>query len=272
MRRLGLMLAALGLSACEPDLFKAVHLPLDASRDGWRIDEMIHSTTNFVLLIFAVMIVWLGIVFTRHGKRHTAAYDHGNDAKSFRWTLATAGLIFFVVDGDLLLSSLSAIREVYGNFAMAEAQPGAVRIEVTAHQWAWAFRYPGPDGKFDTPDDVVTLNEVVLPEGQPAIFEVASTDVIHSFNVPQMRMKVDAVPGTINNMWFVPKLTGTWEIACAQHCGANHYKMRGLVTVVSEADYAAWLRVAQANAASAFDPDDAAAHWGWDWARHARIP
>jgi len=261
---------ALLLSGCE--VLKAVHLPEDASAEGWRIDEMIHSTTAFVALIFAIMIVWLGIVFTRHRRGHTASFDHGDSPRSWRWTLMTAGLIFFVVDGDLLLSSLKALREVYGNFAGAEATPGAVRVEVTAHQWAWAMRYAGADGRFDTADDIVTLNELVLPVGKPAIFQVASTDVVHGFNVPAMRMKIDAVPGTINRMLFTPAKTGTWEIACAQHCGANHYKMRGTVTVLPEAEYAAWLKLAQANASAAFDPDDTTAHWGWDWARHARIP
>jgi cytochrome c oxidase subunit 2 len=270
MRRAGLAGAALLLAGCEA--LEAVHMPRDGSAEGWRIDEMIHDTTRFVALIFAVMIAWLAIVLVRHGRSHPAHFDHGATAGSYRWTLATAGLIFVVVDGDLLLGSLRALREVYGNFAWAEAQPGAVRIEVNAHQWAWAFRYAGPDGKFDTPDDLVTLNEVVLPQGAPAIFQVGSTDVVHGFNVPEMRMKVDVVPGTINQMFFVPRLPGSYEIACAQHCGANHYKMRGVVTVLSPAEYAAWLALAQANAVSAFDPGDAVAHWGWDWARHARSP
>ena len=270
MRRAPLLLLPLLLGGCE--VLQAVHLPEDASRDGWRIDEMIHSTTAFVALIFAILIGWLLIVFTRHGRAHPAHFDHGATARSFRWTLLTAALIFFVVDGDLLLSSLRALREVYGNFAAAEASPGVVRVEVTAHQWAWAMRYPGADGRFDTPDDIVTLNELVLPVGRTAIFQVASTDVVHGFNVPAMRMKVDAVPGTINRMLFTPARTGTWEIVCAQHCGANHYKMRGTVTVLPEAEYAAWLTLAQANARAAFDPDDTTAHWGWDWARHARIP
>jgi cytochrome c oxidase subunit II len=208
----------------------------------------------------------------RHGRTHRARFDHGETPRSWRWTVGTAGLIFFVVDGDLLVGSLSAVREVYGNFPWAEAQPGAVRIEVTAHQWAWAFRYAGADGRFDTADDLVTLNELMLPQGQPAIFQVASSDVIHGFNVPAMRMKVDAVPGMVNRMFFVPKLTGTFEIACAQHCGANHYKMRGTVTVLPADRYAAWLTLAQANALSAFDPGDTVAHWGWDWARHSRVP
>ncbi len=105
-------------------------------------------------------------------------------------------------------------------------------MEINAHQWAWQVRYAGPDGKFNTPDDVVTLNEVYLPKDAPGLFQVASIDVIHSFNVPNMRMKVDAVPGTINRMWFTPAVPGDYEIGCAQHCGANHYKMQGMLHVV----------------------------------------
>lgn len=259
-------------SGCALEPFRAVHLPFDGSADGWRIDEMIHVTTGFVALIFFIMIVWMGLAFTRHGKAHVAHFDHGEKASSYRWTLGTAGLIFFVVDGHLLVNSLEAIHEVYGNFEKAEAQAGAVRLEVTAHQWAWAIRYPGPDGAFGTSDDIVTLNEVVLPVGRAAIFQVASTDVVHGFNVPNMRMKVDAVPGTINHMWFTPKEPGTYEIACAQHCGANHYKMRGTVTVVPQSQYDAWLALASSSAIAAFDPNDTDAHWGWDWSRPRRTP
>ena len=123
------------------------------------------------------------------------------------------------------------------DFAGAEAKPGAVRIEINAHQWAWDARYAGPDGKFNTADDIVILNDIGVPVGAPVIFQLASTDVIHSFYVPNLRMKLDAVPGTVNRMWFQAKETGEFEIVCAQHCGTNHYKMRGTLTVLPRAEY-----------------------------------
>jgi cytochrome c oxidase subunit 2 len=69
-------------------------------------------------------------------------------------------------------------------------------------------------------------------------------------------------------MWFEAKETGTFEISCAQHCGTNHYKMRGTLTILPEAEYAAWAAEASAISARNWDPDDKTAHWGWDWERN----
>src|SRR5581483_7940233 len=101
-----------------------------------------------------------------------------------------------------------------------------VRIEVNAHQWAWDVRYTGPDGKFNTADDVTSLNEITVPVDAPVILELASTDVVHSLYIPNLRIKQDVVPGTLTKAWFQATETGQFEIGCAQHCGTHHYKMR----------------------------------------------
>ncbi len=246
-------------------------LPHDASVNGYRIDHLINETSFFVILFFVVTAALMLYACLRHGERHQASYDHGDTWKSFRWTLAVAAAIFLVVDGPLLVESLTDLREVFFNFAYAESQPQAVRIEINAHQWIWTARYAGPDGKFNTADDIVTTNDVVIPQGAPVIIQITSTDVIHSFNLPNMRMKIDAVPGIVNRMWFEAKETGQFDIACAQHCGSNHYKMKGTLTVLPRADYNRWLGEASANSSRGFDPDDAEAHWGWDWAAYSRI-
>jgi cytochrome c oxidase subunit 2 len=254
-----------------PNPFDAVTLPRDASEAGWRIDEMIQSTTLFVSILFVLMVIWMLWSVFKHGPEHKAMHDHGADFKSWRWTALVAALIFAVVDGDLLFHSTKFMFGTYFDFSGAEATPGVVRIELNAHQWAWNARYPGPDGKFNTADDIVVLNELVVPQGAPVIFQITSTDVIHGFNVPNMRMKVDAVPGTVTRMWFQPKETGVFEIICAQHCGANHYKMRGTVTVLPRAEFDRWAQVTSVNAARAFDAKDLEAHWGWNWAEHSRL-
>jgi cytochrome c oxidase subunit II len=254
-----------------PNPFEPVKLMRDGSESGWKIDEMIETTTIFVLILFLMTVVWMMWSVVMHGPKHKAVHDHGADFKSWRWTALAAALIFIVVDGDLLYHSTAFMFGTFFDFKGAEAKPGAVRIEINAHQWAWNARYAGPDGKFNTADDIVVLNDIVIPVGAPVIFQVTSTDVIHGFNVPEMRMKVDAVPGTVTRMWFQPKDTGVYEIVCAQHCGANHYKMRGTVTVLPRAEYDRWAQVTSVNATRAFDPKDMEAHWGWDWAEHSRI-
>lgn len=104
-----------------------------------------------------------------------------------------------------------------------------------------------------------------IPKDRPILLQIGATDVLHSFNLPNMRQKMDAVPGHINLMVFQAKETGEFDIACAQHCGTNHYLMKGKLTVLESADYDAWAaqgsKVSQLN----YDPNDTASHWGWEW-------
>lgn len=245
-------------------------LPHDASQYGWRVDWLLGTTTLFVVVMFAATVVWLGWACLRHGRRHTAHYDLGNARAAVIKAGLLSALIFGVVDGNLLVNGLADVNEIFWNVDRANADPRAVRIEVNAHQWAWDVRYPGPDGTFNTADDVVTLNDLRVPVGVPVVVQLASTDVIHSFSLPNFRVKQDAVPGMINRLWFQAKETGVFDIACAQHCGVAHYKMRGRLTVLPPAEFAAWTAQASALARLAHDPDDHPAHWGWSWERGAK--
>src|SRR5262249_33353694 len=136
---------------------------------------------------------------------------------------------------------------------------------VLAQQWAWNFRTPGPDDKFGTPDDVVTINQLTLPQGRPCVFNVSSKDVIHSFFVPDMRIKRDANPGAINQVWFKPAKTGSYDILCAELCGYAHYMMHGKLDVLSPEDFDAWQKEAGRHALGTFDEKDTEAHWAWNW-------
>lgn len=151
----------------------------------------------------------------------------------------------------------------------------ALVVYLTAEQFAWNVRYAGPDGVFGkadvnlidvqdnplgldrkdpaTKDDVTTVNQLYLPANRPIIVKLRSKDVIHSFNVPEFRVKQDAVPGLTIPVWFVPNVTTAemrartgnpefqYEIACAQLCGLGHYRMRAFVTVLSGEEFQTWL-------------------------------
>ena len=153
----------------------------------------------------------------------------------------------------------------------ARSKPAAVQVEVTGMQFAWYFRYPGPDGKYGktsfklmdpsaggeaavglattdpaAKDDVVT-GTMYLPVNREVDVNLRAVDVIHSFFVPQLRFKQDAVPGLNIPMHFKPTVIGEYEIACAELCGLGHYKMHGMVHVVSQEDFDKWLAAREAE-------------------------
>jgi cytochrome c oxidase subunit 2 len=141
-------------------------------------------------------------------------------------------------------------------FARTSAQPsaGALEVRVVAEQFVWNVHYPGADGEFgtttlskvdpinplgldrDSPagrDDVVVQNQLHVPGGRPVVIYLSSKDVIHSFGVPAMRVKQDAIPGQRVLVTFTPVVEGTYDIACSQLCGLAHYRMRAALVVES---------------------------------------
>jgi cytochrome c oxidase subunit 2 len=256
---------AMGVAFAKPQPGTGFSLPVDVSEEGHRIDRLINVTNGLTGFLFLVMTGWLIYAAVRFDEKHEARYDHGTSKRSMTLALAMAGSVFVVVDGNLFLNSTTDLQLVFHNFEKIERDPRTIRIEINGHQWAWDVRYAGPDGKFNTKDDIVSLNDVKIPVGVPVIFSVAATDVVHSFALPNFRAKVDAVPGTVNRMWVQAKDTGEYSIVCAQHCGTNHYKMKGVVTVLSQEDYALWAEDASNVSARAWDENDEGAHWGWEW-------
>ena len=239
-------------------------LPHDASADGHRVDWLIQFTTIASTIIFVVVGAVLVFALVRHRRGHRAVYDHGSKA-SIGVLVGFVALVAVAVDGNLFVHTIVDMEHFFWNFAAAEERPDTVRIEVQAHQWSWAARYAGADAKFNTPDDVLTLNDIRVPLGSPVLVQLASVDVIHSFNLPNFRVKRDAVPGEITKLTFQAREEGAYEISCAQHCGPNHYKMRGVLTVLPRERYQQWLQLPGDLARPAYDPEDAEAHWGWDW-------
>jgi len=196
------------------------------------------------------------------GSSSAARYSHGNNRLELAWTALT--LVLFV--GLNLMSS-----SIWASERFRPAQPGALQVEVTGMQFQWYFRYPGPDGKFGTTkpelidpssggegavgldssdpaskDDVVT-GTMYLPVGREVEVILRAHDVIHSFFIPSMRFKQDAVPGLAIHMHFTPISTGDYEIACAELCGLGHYKMHGMLKVVSQQEFDAWLAAREAE-------------------------
>jgi len=237
--------------------------PTDISLDGWRSDQLFNITTVSVTILFLIMcgiILW---ALAKHRAGSHAHYEHGIGRSHLLFTAVVSSIIFFGVDGTLLVNAFEDIHAAYWNYPTAAENP--LTVEVMAQQWAWAIRYPGPDGKFNTADDIVTLNDLHVPVNKPVYIKLRSKDVIHSFYLPNFRVKRDAMPGTTTDMWFQATETGAAEIGCAQHCGVNHYKMRGVLTIQSQADYDTWYKAAVADARLRNDMSDKESQWGWDW-------
>jgi cytochrome c oxidase subunit 2 len=237
--------------------------PWDASVDGWRNDSLFYISTVMVGVLFVIMcsiIVWACLVH-RQGK-HRADYERGVGRRHLVFTAVITAVVFFGVDGTLLYDSYVDLDEALWKFPRAEQHP--LVIEVYAQQWAWNARYAGPDGKFNTPDDVVTIDDVHVPVGRPVVIELRAKDVVHSLYLPNFRVKQDALPGFTTRLWFQAKAEGVFEIGCAQHCGASHYKMRGLLTVEKAEDFARWSDAQSQAGQRRYDERDLESHWGWE--------
>jgi cytochrome c oxidase subunit 2 len=258
--------APVAFAAPQPE--QGYGLPRDVSEYGHHIDWLIEVTMVFVTILFIIMVIWMLWAVFKHDEKHTAEYDHGASKHSVKTALALSAVIFFVVDGNLFYNSTTDTFRLFWNHDSVENNPQAIKIEVNAHQWAWDARYAGPDGKFNTSDDIVTLNDIRVPVGVPVLLQLVSPDVIHSFYLPNLRIKQDAMPGMVNRMWFQAKQTGEFDIGCAQHCGVNHYKMKGTLTVLPAEEFKAWAADQSAISARGYDAKDTEAHWGWDW--HSR--
>ncbi|MEN3026845.1 MAG: cytochrome c oxidase subunit II [Chlorobiota bacterium] len=137
----------------------------------------------------------------------------------------------------------------------------ALPVRVVGEQFAWRFQYPGLDGRLgqfhpryvsDTnpfgidPNDPAAKDDIVatelhVPVNRPVVTYLNSKDVLHSFFVPELRVKQDAVPGMTTRFWFIPTKTGTYDIPCAELCGQGHYIMRGQMVVESDTAFESWL-------------------------------
>jgi len=227
-------------------------LPESASTYGLQIDRLfwlILTVTGAFFFLVQGCLLWFVIRYrdrpdgsgeASSSRSHRPAYyTHGNNVVEIIWT---------VIPAVILLGLTLASQKVWAQIRGVASYPRTpVQVEILAEQFAWNIRYPGLDGRFETPDDVTTINHLHLPVGKPTLVRLKSKDVIHSFFVPEFRVKQDAVPGLTTQVWLTPTRAGQYEIHCAELCGLGHYRMRGFVTTESMEAFQAWLKEAKAN-------------------------
>jgi cytochrome c oxidase subunit 2 len=208
-------------------------LPENVSTYGRDIDWLFHLiywiTGITAILVFAAMLAFLVMYRDRPGRR--ARYTHGNTTLEIVWTVVPSLIL-------VILTFLSA--PAWSKIKMQSPPPSDFVVQVTAKQFNWQITYPGADGKFGTADDKTLLDEMHVPANKVVHVHLRSQDVIHSFFVPQFRMKQDAVPGREIIQWFEATKPGKYELPCAELCGFGHSGMRGWVYVHSAADYNKW--------------------------------
>ncbi len=232
-------------------------MPVGASAHAGEVDRIMALVHWLMLVLF---VGWSGffvyvLVRFRSGRQPRASY-YGLRG---RWSAWIEG---GVLAAEIVLLAFFSIPVWSARVDAFPSEQESTVVRVVAEQFVWNIHYPGADRRFgrtelrlvntDNPlgldltdpagkDDVTTTNELHLPVGRPVIVQLSSKDVVHSFALPQMRIKQDAIPGIVQPVWFTPTETGEWEIVCSQLCGLAHYRMRGFYTIQSQADFEAWL-------------------------------
>jgi cytochrome c oxidase subunit II len=245
-------------------------MPALAATHGAQIDNLVGWIHIFMLVLF---VGWGGfflyaIVRFRKSRNAVADYKGVTSKNSTYMEIGVA-----IVEAILLVGFAIPLWAARIDAIPPENQ--ALTVNLTPEQFAWNVRYAGPDGVFGrtdiklidlqsnplgvdrsdpaAKDDVTTVNQLYLPVNKPIIVNLRSKDVIHSFNVPEFRVKQDAIPGLTIPIWFIPNVTTAemrqrtgnpqfqYEIACAQLCGLGHYRMRGFVTVLSTEEFQKWM-------------------------------
>jgi cytochrome c oxidase subunit II len=231
-------------------------LPVQASTHAGDIDQMISLIHWLMLVLFVgwgIFFVYVLIRF-RKGAHPRASYEgaKGKISKGIEVAIVVVEMVL------LVFYAIPAWAKRVSNFP---TENEALVVRVIGEQFAWNIHYHGPDGKFgrtrpelvspdnpigldrtdpDAKDDVTTINQLNLPVDRPILVHLFSKDVIHSFGLYEMRVKQDAIPGMSIPVWFIPNRIGEYEITCSQLCGLGHFRMRGFVTIQSQADFTKW--------------------------------
>ena len=214
-------------------------LPEDVSTFGQEIDSLFYLiyyiTAVTFIIVTILMVVFLIKYRAQPGRR--ATYTHGNTTLEIIWTIIPAAIL--IVLAFMSASTWAKVKR--------HAPDSDFELQVTAKQFNWEVVYPGADRKFDTPDDVKFDNDLHVPVNKVVRVYLGSKDVIHSFYLPNLRLRQDAVPGRTILVWFEATKPGKYELPCSQLCGFGHSGMKGWLYVHTPEEYTKW---AQENLAT----------------------
>jgi cytochrome c oxidase subunit II len=209
-------------------------LPQAASKEADRHDTLLWFVVVSSAAIFTIVCMFLFYSIWRFRVDEDEESDgpplHGNTPLEIIWTAIPSALLAVVVVYSYLVLS--------ANEATAKDH---MTVQVVSQQFAWHFTYP---------EAGVTVGDLVMPVDRQTVLKMTAKDVIHSFYVPQFRLKLDNVPGITTTLKVTPNKTGTFPIICTELCGIGHSLMRSRAIVMSQADFDAWVRKAEQTAQS----------------------
>ncbi len=201
-------------------------LPVSANAQGEMIDHDFHLTVLVTGAVGFLALAGLALAIGRALFRRDAApppWRPGSRIVEAVWVAVPAVIVIVMV-----VNSWVVFRE------LTRPLDGALRIRVTGRQYFWSFEYPDLGAR--------SAGTAAVPAGRPVRFEIGSQDVIHSFFVPHLKMKRDAIPGVTTDLWVRPiAKPGAYPILCNQLCGTDHAVMNGAVEVMSEEAFAKWI-------------------------------
>jgi cytochrome c oxidase subunit II len=215
--------------------------PEDVSTHGKGMDQlfyMIMWMVTFTFVLTEVALVWC--VFRYHEKvPGKSLFTHGSHKLEMIWTAIPAVALLVIAFAQIGTFKRIKFENHWPTGGPYSAQKPIAHV--IAYQFAWLMRYPDENGSFDSVDVVESPFDFVVPVDTDIMFHLKSRDVLHSFFLPNLRLKQDAVPGMTIPMWFKATKVGEYDLICAELCGWGHYKMAGKLIVKSKADYDAWL-------------------------------
>jgi cytochrome c oxidase subunit II len=223
------VLASAGFAAAANGGFTPQHAH---SPNAHRINQAYWVVAGFTMAIFIlveVLLVVFVVKYRARGKARTVegSQVHGHNRLEILWTAIPVAIISIIF--GFVFYKLPGISSP----PKASAASGdSVEIKVDAHTFYWQFTYP---------NGAVSIDELHLPVGKVANLTVVSEDVNHSWWIPQLGGKIDAIPGRTNHIWYEPGKTGTYYGQCAEFCGLFHERMLARVLVTNEADYRSFL-------------------------------
>jgi cytochrome c oxidase subunit 2 len=225
--------------------FPADHwLPENINDHGHIIDSLfmfILYLTGVIFIGTSAALFWFLWRYDADKKREPVKFTHGSHSLEIVWSILPAATLLFIA-----IYQMNAWADAKLRRPTVEGSDGELRpplAEVTGRQFEWRIQYAGEDGVIGTRDDVHTVNDLHLPVNEEIVLAIKSQDVLHSFFLPNLRIKQDVVPGMKQFVWFRASTTGIYDVVCAELCGWGHYKMRGRLTVVPQAAFENWLAV-----------------------------